>query len=223
MTTRVLSKPTSANFYFKWLTANALAELLGLGGVALLVVLLMPRLETGLTFAVALALFAAVAFEGLCVGAAQWWVLSQWLELRARDWLGFTVLGGTAAWLIGMVAGSTLTFGSETATVAEPGLAFTLLLAGLMGLGLGGILGTAQWFVLRHYVRGASWWLLANALAWAVGMVIIFAATASLALMPSTVSVVTAVIVALLLTGGVVGAIHGFFLIWLVRKKVSNS
>jgi hypothetical protein len=220
MTTRVLSQTHSPNVYFKWIVANALAELVGLGTVALLVFLLTPRLETGLTFGLATLLFAAVLFEGLCVGVAQWSVLRERLELKAIPWITMTVIGGGVAWLIGMVAGSTLTFESGATIATEPSLAFTLLLAGLMGLGLGGLLGTAQWSVLRRYVRGAAWWIVANALAWTVGMTVIFATTDGLAFLPSIVLAGALIVVALLLTGGVVGVIHGLVLVWLLRKRV---
>jgi hypothetical protein len=224
MTTRVLPQtPSLPNIYLKWIVTNALAELIGLGTVALLVVLLMPRLEAGITFGLASLLFAAVLFEGLCVGVAQWWVLRERLELKAASWIGMTVLGGAVAWLIGMVAGSTLTFESNTTVVSEPSLVFTLLLAGLMGLGLGGLLGTAQWVVLRRYVERGVWWIAANGLAWAVGMTIIFATTDVLAFIPLRVLAILSAIVALLLTGGLVGAVHGSVLVWLLSAQEVSS
>ena len=39
---------------------------------------------------------------------------------------------------------------------------------------IGPILGTPQMFVLRRYARPAGRWVLANALAWAVGMPVVF-------------------------------------------------
>jgi hypothetical protein len=216
VTTRVLSQvPTAANFYFKWILANALAELAGLGAVALLIVLLMLRLETGITFGLASLLFAAVLFEGLCVGVAQWWVLREWLELT-KAWIGMTMLGGAVAWLIGMLAGTFFGSQNEMTPVSEPSSVMMLTLAAVMGLAVGALLGIAQWFVLRRYVKRAAWWILANALAWSVGMAIIFTAIDFLALTPSFVLAV----VALLLTGDVVGAIHGSMLVWLLRQSV---
>jgi hypothetical protein len=224
MTTRVLSRTAkSPSFYFKWIIANALAELVGLGTVALLVMLLTPRLESGLTFGIALMLFASVSVEGLCVGAAQWWVLREQLSLKAFPWIGMTVLGGTVAWLIGMIAGSTLSFEAETTAVTEPGLIMTLLLSGLMGLGLGVMLGTAQWLVLKNYVKRAVWWIPANAVAWLVGMVIIFASIDFLMLLSSPLLIALSSGLALLLTGAGVGAIHGGVLDRLLHASAASA
>ena len=48
------------------------------------------------------------------------------------------------------------------------------LLAASMGLVFGPILGAPQWWVLRRWVDKAIWWIPANAVAWAGGMVAIF-------------------------------------------------
>jgi hypothetical protein len=45
----------------------------------------------------------------------------------------------------------------------------------LTGLVLGPVLGLAQWLALHRFVRRAALWMPTNALAWAFGMVVIFA------------------------------------------------
>jgi hypothetical protein len=88
-----------------------------------------------------------------------------------------------------------------------PGLQY-LMAAGL-GAVSGPILGSAQWFVLRRYVPRAGHWLWANALAWAIGMPLIFA---GMDLVPWSGPVVPLAAGLYLVTGGtglVVGAIHG--------------
>ncbi len=75
--------------------------------------------------------------------------------------------------------------------------------------------------MLRRAVGGAGWWLLANALAWAAGMPVIFAA---MDVVFSGIPVYLAVVVfalTLLVTGGVVGAVHGLFFVWL-RSRLVN-
>jgi hypothetical protein len=67
--------------------------------------------------------------------------------------------------------------------------------------------------------KGASIWLQVPVLAWSIGMVIIFAATDFLAVMLSLALAIGLVIAALLLTGGIVGTIHGSILVWLLRKS----
>jgi hypothetical protein len=37
----------------------------------------------------------------------------------------------------------------------------------------GAVLGTIEWFVLRRYFRRVAWWILANAVAWSVGVLLI--------------------------------------------------
>lgn len=52
-------------------------------------------------------------------------------------------------------------------------------LAWLTGFALGVTLSVPQWLVLRRYVKRAVWWILANAVAWAFGMQIIFVAASN--------------------------------------------
>ena len=95
-------------------------------------------------------------------------------------------------------------------------------LAAVMGFVLGPILALPQWWVLRRYVRQAVWWIPANALAWAFGMVVIFAGVGMIESTTLTFGVVLLVLLSLATAGAVVGAIHGLVLIWLLRKT-SNS
>jgi hypothetical protein len=86
-----------------------------------------------------------------------------------------------------------------------------------LGLIAGPILGAAQWAVLRGFVARASRWLWANALAWAVGMPMIFAGM-DLAPWGSHYAVVALFIYAVCgATGLAVGAIHGWVLVRVLR------
>ena len=86
-----------------------------------------------------------------------------------------------------------------------------------MGLLLGAILAAPQWRVLRRQVRGAGWWIPANALAWAAAMPLTFLA-AGLPLpqdgLLSLLLLASAVIAAV---GALAGAIHGAVLVRLTR------
>jgi hypothetical protein len=82
---------------------------------------------------------------------------------------------------------------------------------------LGAILAIPQWRVLRRHVRGAGWWLPANALAWAVAMPLIFVA-AGLPLPDGGILPLLAVAMAVIAgAGALVGAIHGAVLVRLTR------
>ena len=63
----------------------------------------------------------------------------------------------------------------ETSTHVEPPLALVLLLAADLGSVAGPLLPAFQWLSLRKVLPCNAWrWLPANALAWALGMPVIF-------------------------------------------------
>lgn len=78
-----------------------------------------------------------------------WWTLATAISLP------FTLLGLRLGGLIASSLGIDLY--SRWTTVIE------LML-------LGGILGIAQWFVLRRYTHQAIWWIPANMIGWALGV-----------------------------------------------------
>jgi hypothetical protein len=75
--------------------------------------------------------------------------------------------------------------------------------------------------VLRR-VAPRSWiWLPANAVAWAAGMPIIFAAIDQAGKAGAVGGAVAVVVVSLAVTGAVVGAIHGLAVVALARPTVA--
>ena len=129
--------------------------------------------------------------------------------LRVPTEVYTTIIGAVVAWFIGMV------LGSSAGPHVEEDTALLAVGAAVLGLGLGALLGLAQWFVLRRHLRQAGWWVPANATAWAVGMVVAFAGTDVVqqdALVPAAVVRGTSM-------GVLVGAIHGGFLVWLLRRQ----
>jgi hypothetical protein len=92
-----------------------------------------------------------------------------------------------------------------------------MLLAAGLGVVAGPVLAVFQFRVLRRYVGHAGWWLPANALAWAVGMPVIFAGIHVAYSAVGHYAVVGAPIGTLALAGAAVGAIHGVFLIYLLQ------
>ena len=92
-----------------------------------------------------------------------------------------------------------------------------------MGLVLGPILGTPQYFVLRRFVPRAALWIGANALAWALGMVIVFLGM-GLAPATPTPSVVVLLLAGTCLTAGLaVGVVHGAFLLKLLSGGATRA
>jgi hypothetical protein len=93
-------------FWQRWVVANAVGELLGLGAVAVVGFLLFQHADEPNNAAQALA-FAATfialgAFEGLVIGFAQRQVLRVLLP-SVRGWVFATVVGAMGAWAVGMV------------------------------------------------------------------------------------------------------------------------
>jgi hypothetical protein len=205
----------------RWVGANTLAETIGLGATAAVAVGVAGAGDAGDAARLAVAVVAVVlagAFEGAIVGYAQWRVLRRPLPgLPARSWIVATVVGALVAWTLGMLP-STL-MGMRGDAAAEPAIseATRLLLAAGMGAVAGPVLGVPQWLVLRRFVPRAGWWVAANAVAWGAGMPVIFLASGSLPAAPSTALIAGAVLAGCAGAGAVVGAIHGVWLVALLR------
>ena len=78
-------------------------------------------------------------------------------------------------------------------------------------------LASAPAYVLRRAVRGAGWWLLANALAWMLGMPIVFLGASTIGSGASGLGQFAPIWLAMVAAEAVVGAVHGWALVWLVR------
>jgi hypothetical protein len=210
------------NLWVRWVGANSAGELLGLGVTALVAAGVSRAGDTGrglLVMAAAAALVAAGAVEGGVVGYAQWRVLRRPLPaMPARSWIAATVLGAVVAWSVGLLP-STLMNASGQAGGGPPfGLTLQLLLAAAMGLVLGPVLGIPQWRILRRFMRHAGWWVAANAVAWAAGMPVIFLVAGAMPANVSAAVIVGAVVAACAGAGAVVGAVHGIWLVGLLRN-----
>ena len=211
-----------------WVLANLVAEALGLGATLLIGMLLFGGLERriGIVPVALLGITLGALCEGSIVGSLQWWILRHPIpELRWREWATATAVGAGIAWALGMLPSTVMSFASEQAPVGN-GQAFALaewtvlLLAAAMGAMLGAVLGTAQWVALRRYAPRAGWWIAANAVAWAVGMTMVFVGTGFIPESGAmTAGVLATLIVCVTLAGAAVGAIHGLALIWLLRGR----
>ncbi len=219
------------NLYARWVGANAIAELIGLGGSAMVLVGLMRAIDTetpvGAVGVAVVSVILGTLLEGVLVGLLQWRVLRDPLpELKRADWVRGTAIGAAIAWILGMLPSTILSLaagggaGGPGAAAAPPAgppdwLAYTL--AASMGLVLGPILGTPQWVILRRHVQHAGWWIPANALAWMVGMPLVFVGAMNVPPGPITAWTVTVAVVPVLAAGAAVGAVHGIALLRLLR------
>src|SRR5574341_859707 len=225
--------PTAASWdwrlWRRWVAANALAELIGLGGSLLVGLGLFALLGDASTGAVLALLIAAILlgtfFEGVLVGLLQWRVLRDALpHLPRADWIKATALGAGIAWTLGMLPSTIFSLmeppsTADAAPMQEPSAAVVLLLAAARGMALVAILAAPQWWTLRRHVRRAGWWIPANMLAWALGMALIFAGTSFIPGGPIPAWVILALLGFVLLAGISVGAVHGLWLVWLVKDR----
>jgi hypothetical protein len=219
-------------FYVRWIVANGWAESAGLGTTFVIGIGMAPYFDrhVGVTAILAGALLAVVLgtlLEGVLVGIAQERVLRLRLRsLRPRIWTWATAAGAGLAWLVGMVPSTIMALAGEpdsASMVAEPGAVAQLGLAVLLGVVAGPILGVAQWIVLRRFVPRAGRWLWANALAWGVGMPMIFAGMGVVPWSSHAAVIVPAVYGVCAVAGVVVGAIHGAALVQLLPSEADEA
>jgi len=185
MSTTTIQKTTtrlSWRIWWQWVLANAISETVGLGATILIGAFLLVQAEPtiGAIPAAALGVLAGTLIEGSLVGTAQWLVLRRPLQrMRWRVWVGATALGACVAWTFGMIPSTLLFSGTDSGTAAPGQMSDLVIYALAAGLGLvaGSILGAPQLLAPHHHLPKAGWWMLANALAWMLGMVVIFLGT----------------------------------------------
>ncbi|NJN55509.1 MAG: hypothetical protein HC804_12590 [Anaerolineae bacterium] len=208
----------------QWVAANSLAEVIGLGGSALIGALLFQWLgETAVsTLILAVVMILCGTFmEGVLVGLLQWHVLQRPFPSMSRtSWVRATAVGAAVAWTLGMIPSTVMNLTADTSSTppTEPSNLVVYGLAAAMGLLLGPILALPQWTVLRHYVKSAGWWIPANSLAWAGGMIIVFMGTSLIPPEGITPGIALLLLVTLAVAGAVVGAVHGLALVWFLRS-----
>lgn len=207
-------------FWSLWVAANCAAELIGLGVVGAVNIgafFVFGEPDTLALAAVFLLLAVALGtFEGTVVGWAQARVLRRRLP-ELRGWVGATVRGAVVTWVLGMLPSTLVSLTrAKTTPRAEMSDLVQLALAVPLGMIAGTILSFPQWRVLRRSVERAGWWVPANALAWAVGMPLVFVAAG---VHPEGTPLEVGLLVAasLAAAGAAVGAVHGAFLCRLTR------
>lgn len=213
-------KTDTWTLWLRWLGANAIGELLGLGMTFTVIAWVFSGMDNQTGTMTVLASFlvavASGAFEATLVGLAQWWAMHPWFPaITRRAWWLATLVGALVAYVLGYLPSTLMSLGEGTSQsqVAEPPQWIVLLLAAGLGAVAGAVLSFAQWLVLRKKVSRAGWWVPANMLAWLVGMPIIFLGIDAAQRGQPLAQTVLLLAGCLLLTGAIVGAIHGAFLV----------
>ncbi len=213
--------------WLRWVAANALGEMFGLGLTLLLGAVVISSLgdqqSVSVIFLTFLVAVASGAIEATLVGLAQWWAMHPWFPLiRRTSWWLATLIGALLAYILGYLP-TTLINLSEQASptqvaATEPEQWVVLLLAAGLGAVGGIVLSFAQWLTMRRKIKGASIWLPANMLAWLVGMPLIFWGIDVAQKLDGLAQIIAFMAGILFLAGLLVGAIHGAFLAQLVRS-----
>ena len=107
-----------------WTVACGAGEFCGIGVAAGIAVLhftfLGEPVTIGQKIAVIFIMIAAGVIEGLVTGYFQWFILKKrYLNMRARNWLGFTALGAATAWLLGMIPSVFFAPGASSSATME--------------------------------------------------------------------------------------------------------
>ena len=225
-----MSSMNTRTLWLRWVGANALGEMFGLGlTFAVGAVILSSLGSQQSVFVILISFLVAVAsgtIEATLVGLIQWWAMNPWFPMisRGKWWLA-TLIGALVAYVMGYLPPTLMSLGEQTsqaqAPIAEPEQWLVLLLAAGLGVVGGAVLSFAQWLTMRHKVRGASIWIPANMLAWMVGMPLIFLGIDTAQKLGGMFWPILFMVGVLLLTGLVVGAIHGAFLVRLAKLERS--
>ena len=174
-----------------WTLATAGGMLLGF----LPTILLVNVLNLGL------AQIAVPVLAGTVIGFAQWLVLRRYITASTHwDWTD------GISWAAGYILGLLL-------IQALPSTVFVVFIGYFL---FGAIVALVQWPVLRREIPQVLTWLVASAIAWAVGYWV-SQAVLSLFTDPLIDPVVGTTVIAVT-SGLVAGAITGVALIWIVRK-----
>lgn len=211
-------------FLRRWIAANALAELVGLGivaGAGWYLVGAHPARTLRAVLAQAGAMVLLGGVEGWIVGMAQRRVLRACLPALA-GWTRATVAGALCCWVLGMAPSTImhLAGGVQDGGTAGPGLGLRLALAVVLGLVAGPLLAVFQWRCLRTALgRASRAWLPANGLAWAIGMPVVFATVHVVATRTSAIETGIAAAAGLAAAGAVVGTVHGRAMLRLLRAQ----
>jgi hypothetical protein len=133
---------------------------------------------------------------------------------RSR-WIALTALAAASAWLLGALSFMAL----------PDNASFTALLPVLipLGIGLGALLGSAQWLELRSHAHASRIWIPANAAGWGLGLAVSFVAPISIDADTSTALAGALALLSGAATGITPGAITGWALVRLVQERDRNT
>lgn len=168
-----MANNSSSKYWLNWTVACRIGEFFGIGvaaGIAFLHFSLLGEPKTiAQNILVLMVMILAGIIEGAVTGYFQWSVLKKrFMNMKTRNWLGFTALGAATAWLLGMLP--SVSSASAPSTTSSTNTEFSsvqiALFAILSGIVLGALFGGFQWIEFKEYTSNAGRWILANSLGW---------------------------------------------------------
>jgi hypothetical protein len=223
-----MSQPTSRWQLFKhwqglkvweqWLIATAIAQLVSLGILTAANALIQLTVNPNIS----VVLILVGILQGASLGFAQWCVLRQYIR-HIGWWIVATIVGALLAWGLGtMVDVLIALFIALSIKVGTVKTIATLVGIFLLGTGVGTILGYAQWLVLESHIRNSFIWIIANAIAWAVGLLLAFMSVGFVRLDEFTAHNAIVWVTTGTSMGAVIGGITGIALIWLLTPRLRH-
>lgn len=209
----VLHHQVERKLWVRWVFAMTIGELVGF---AVPMIVGIAAWMLGMSdFAIAAIVTLAGAGEGAAIGFAQWLVLRDVLPINRRDWVLATALAAVVAYAIGMLP-------SNLGDLSRFNTIILISVGGALGVVFLASIGFAQWLVLRSTLPNAYWWILANVVAWPLGVAV---PLIGMALVPDGAAPVVWIVTGItcgVLMGVVVGSITGLVLVWLLRPRLAQ-
>jgi len=162
-------------FVVRWIAANGMAELAGIGLAAASIVGLFSLFGEPETLGERLTVYGTTivvgVIEGALLGLAQGSLLRRRLpELSVGRYVGLTVAVAAGAWALGMAPSTFLTFEAGGEPAPEPSWVVILAVAAAGGAFGGLLFGLAQRLELRRHGVRTGRWIAASALGWALAL-----------------------------------------------------
>jgi hypothetical protein len=164
-------------FWHRWMISYSLGELFGIGVAAIIARFLYmgySQLDSSRSPTLdALVLIAAGTSEGLIIGYVQWKSLSRVIRnLKPATWIITTTLTSILGWFLILPPAVLIIFFFAKLSADNQ---YTSILYTLMaGAAFGGMIGLAQFFIIRKYVNNAVIWAFANSISWSFSFLILY-------------------------------------------------
>lgn len=108
----------------------------------------------------------ALVLLGAIVGGLQWILIRQHVSFW---WIVVTGISLPLGYMAGLFISALIMFSSEPGSDSD-WVILGHVIGGVLG---GGLVGLAQWSVLRQRVAQAKWWILAVSIGWILGLYVI--------------------------------------------------